>query len=123
MPTGKFQDRVEARIHLNGKRVSVDPDPIYIKRRGTIEWICDAGEWEVVMEGTSPIQGGSKLGGGKGQSKSDKARNDGNKTGGPGDPDSPKGTHKYTARVKGPSGWEEEDPEVVVGPEEIGGGG
>ena len=66
------------------------------------------------MAGT--LKAGRKLGAGRGEKRGDDVLDDGHQTGEGGDPDSPKGRHKYVVRVDAGDGWKERDPDVVVGP-------
>jgi hypothetical protein len=118
MPEGTpFQARVDAEITMVDGEPQVKPDPIRVKRQGHVTWRCSEGDWEIEMERQGPLSKGRKVAGAKGAQAGDDVLDDGHQTGEGGDPDSPKGRHKYVIRVRTEDGWKERDPEVVVGPE------
>lgn len=120
MPNGgKYKKKVSVTITYdpdNGT-VRVSEDPIYIMRRGEIDWQCDQGDWSVRVEGSTELfERGNSVQGRRGERKGGRVRGDANHGKPNGEP------YKYTVSVQAAGGGGELDPEVIVGPEEPEGG-
>lgn len=112
---GKYKPRVSVSIRCDTESgaISLSEDPIFITRRGRIDWQCDDGDWTVrVDDPDDPFEEGKVVRGRRGQPVGVRVRNDANQ----GQPDGRR--YKYVVEVRAGDGTYERDPEVVVGPDE-----
>lgn len=116
MPNGhQYQPKASVTITYDpgSGTIRVSDDPIYIMRRGRIDWQCDQGDWTVRVEGSDDLfDRGNTVQGRRGERKGDQVRADANHGQPNGKP------YKYTVSVQADGGGTELDPEIVVGPDE-----
>ena len=115
MPNGsQYKRRAFVTISYDPESgVAVSEDPVYIMRRGEIEWRCQDRDWTVTVEDDEALfEGGNTVRGERGQRSSGVVRRDahGGRSAGR--------RYKYTVAVAVNGTTVEKDPEVIVGPEE-----
>lgn len=109
---GSFTDKVDATIRVVNGTIKVDPDPIQVKAGGSVTWVCQDGDWQIIMKKKpSPLKNGGSVGGGKGKREGDTVREDAHQGGS-------QGRYSYDVRVQTGDGPVTVDPDVVVGPPE-----
>ena len=114
-PRDKYRGRasVTIRYDAGSGEIVLSEDPIFIRRRGRIDWQCDDGDWTITVEDAdTPFDEGREVRGGRGQRAGVRVRNDAHQ----GQPDGRR--YKYTVAVDIGDETVQRDPEVVVGPED-----